>query len=204
MMPSRYSWDARKLQYRDAASGRFVRREAVIRAAVETVDSAQKAARAVAERLVAGDINLAEFQIQMRGLIRAQHTLAAGLALGGKRQLSPAALGRIGAQTREQYKYLRRFALDIQNGSQPLDGRLVARAGMYASVSYSTFAEAERRQKRDAGYTEERNVTHALESCPECKAESDKGWVAAGEISKVGSRQCLVNCRCVIQSRKAA
>lgn len=197
------TWDNRALRYR-AGSGRFIKREAVLREMEKSIAETARRMKRLSEGLQARRTNLPEWQLGMRDLVRAQHVLSAGVAQGGKAQLSPAALGRIGALTKKQYAYLNNFSRQIANGQQKLGGRFIQRAMQYASAARQTFSETERRLMRDAGYTEERNLLHSSEHCGECSAEASKGWVPVGSLSPVGSRSCLVNCRCTLEMRRAA
>lgn len=199
----KFNWDSKALRFR-GTGGRFVRREVVTSAIEKVILESRNRVREISERLQKGKINLAQWQIEMKDTIRATHLLTAGIAQGGKAQLSPAALGRIGSLTRQQYEFLGRFARQIESGRQPLNSRFLMRAEMYARAARGTFSETERRLRWDAGFTEERNVLHASESCDECVAQSARGWVEVGSLSAIGSRQCRVNCRCELELRRVA
>lgn len=203
-MPGKFIFDDTSMRYRERTTGRFVRRQFVIDEVLKTIEVTRAKVRAISERLQRGQVSLAGWQGEMRDAIKAQHVLSAGLAIGGKNQFSPAVAGRLGALTREQYKYLSSFAKDVSTGKQALNARFLQRAGMYANAGYSTFIETERGRKRRVGFDEERNVINARESCTDCLGEAAKGWVEAGNISRIGSRSCRQNCRCDVQTRKAA
>jgi hypothetical protein len=187
-------WDARARRFR-GESGRFVRREAVTAALERVREEGRKRVTKHAEDLKAGRINLPEWIIRMKSDIKSQHLLSAGIAQGGKAQLSPAALGRIGAQVRVQYGYLQAYARQIANGQKPVQA---SRSALYINASRQTFSEAERRMQRDAGVKFERNELNASESCEECRAEANKGVVPIGTLTPIGSRICKSNCLCRI------
>src|SRR5688500_8483805 len=97
------TWHAKAKRY-PREGGTLVRREAGTDALERIRDEGRKRVTNHAEDLIAKRINPPEWVIRMKQEIKAQHLLSAGIAQGGKAQLSPAALGRIGAQTRREYE----------------------------------------------------------------------------------------------------
>jgi hypothetical protein len=106
--------------------------------------------------------------------------------------------GYLGHQIRDQYAYLRDFANGIADGSVPLDGRLIARAGMYGQAARTTFNAVIARDQPARGYVAERNVLGSAEHCAACESESARGWVPIGSLSIPGTRTCLGRCHCRI------
>lgn len=164
--------------------------------------SAQTMAR-LSEQLRTRQIGLIEWELAMRKEVKAVQLYSAASAKGGLAQLSQADLGRIGAATREQYRRLSAFAQQIEDGL-PLDGRFTQRARMYGAAGRGTYHKTERDEKERRGFTQEKNRRYSGDSCPGCVAAEAAGWVAIGELTPVGSRDCLTNCRCFIEYRKAA
>lgn len=198
-----YRWDARTLRFRDA-SGRFIKREAITRALESGIEETKNRILMVSGQLQRGEINLASWSIQMRDAIKAQHLLSAGIAQGGKAQLSPAALGRIGALTKVQYEKLAAFGREIERGYPIQSGRFLNRVQMYAKAGWGTFDETKRRLGEFAGHDVEENILNAKESCEDCQGETNKGKVPTGTLKRVGTRKCLTNCKCEILTSKAA
>jgi hypothetical protein len=159
-----YTFDPRIGRYRDDG-GRFVT-ERTIRDAVDNLaDLSSERMAALAQRLQAGSLTLADFQTQMMTETKSAH-LAAGIAAhGGREQMAPADYGVIGRRIRDEYAFARQFAEDIASGKQPLDGRLVNRARMYGQAARSTFEAVRRRDERNRGNDEERNVLHGGDLC---------------------------------------
>jgi hypothetical protein len=193
-------YDSRPQRYR-APDGRFVARKAV----TDALESARKEGRNRVAKLTTdlkeGRINLAQWQISMRDNIKAQHLLHAGIAKGGKVQLSPSDLGRIGQLTRVQYEKLNNYARQIANGVKSPN---VGRSKMYINAAYSTFVETEKRLKRDAGFTLARRVTTSKEGCSECAEIEDQGLMPIDELPPIGGQICLTNCLCIVECEKAA
>jgi hypothetical protein len=197
-------WDRTSLRYRDVQSGRFVARQGIQNAIDESIAETASRMKSLATQLQAHEINIAQFELDMRDLIRTQHLFTAAIAQGGRDHLSPADLGRIGADTKKQYQFLANMARQIESGAQPLNGQFLARVEQYARASRGTFNATERRVHEDAGFDEEKNVLHPAEHCAGCLEQNARGWVPIGELVPIGQRICRVNDRCDIEYRKAA
>ncbi len=209
-----YRWNAKAYSYVDPRTGRFVSSRTVR----DSVDAALKGAttetRSLSERLRAGKINLAEWQLGMAKLIRAVHGYSAALAKGGFAQMGPADWGRVGATVKRQYRFideqgkprgLRVFAEEIASGKQKLDGKLLMRAQMYMEAARGeSFHATERREREIRGFTEERSVLHPADHCEgagSCTEQEAKGWQKIGTMIPIGRRLCRTKCRCTVEYR---
>lgn len=158
--------------------------------------------REMTERLQDGSLSLADWQRRMADELRMLHTGAAALGRGGWRQMSQSDWGWTGSQLRAQYGYLRNFAQDIATGRQPMDGRVVARAAMYAGSARGTMRGMQLRMATLLGREQERNVLGAADRhCAQCVSCSAQGWVMIGTLPPPGSRTCLSNCHCRMEYR---
>jgi hypothetical protein len=202
MPPDRggFTWDARTARYR--RGGRFVSRLQIRMWLDEALDASGARIAALAEQLRAARIDLVSWQVRMAREIKNVQLYSAAAAKGGWAQLTQADLGRVGQSVQAQLRYLNRFARQIQTGAQPLDGRMVERAKMYADSGRQLFDRTYRAEMIVRGYTHERSVRYAGDSCAGCVAEAAKGWVSIGSIVPVGQRQCLSRCRCTVSYRR--
>src|SRR4051794_18174699 len=110
-MPHDYDPKARRFVKPD---GRVISREKVrglIDALTETV---QKDAKSIASKFERGDITLAQFEIEMRSLLKSGHIIAASIGRGGRARLTQADWGRVGYKIKWQYGYLSKFARKIE------------------------------------------------------------------------------------------
>lgn len=195
-------WDAAQRRYRDAG-GRFVA-ESAVRNALEDVTRASAASmRRLSEQLQAGEITVAQWQTRMAAEVKTMHVVSATVAHGGKAQMGHSDYGWTGSVIKEQYRYLRRFAADIESGRQPLAG-VAARAELYAHAGRQTYERMRARDHAATGYDQERNVLGPAEHCPGCLLATSSGWVLIGTLTPPGSRECRVRCRCSLQFRRAA
>lgn len=196
-------FDPRSGRYRNRATGRFVP-EADIRAVVDAVaDGTSNLMSGLGERLRSGTLSLADFESEMMRLIRLSHVGTGVMASGGRDQMSPARWGRIGRVIRDEYARLRDFAGQIQDGTQPLDGRLDARARLYGQQARVQFETTRAAEDQNRGFTEERSVLGQAHHCRLCITEAGKGWQPIGTLIPIGSRTCLSNDRCTMRRRVA-
>lgn len=197
-----YIYDLRAGRYR-GEDGRFVAQSAIRGAVDDLADLSSERMATLTAELQAGTLSLADWQQRMMAEIKSAHVASAVAAHGGREQMSRSDWGFVGRQIRDQYGYLRQFAQQITDGTQPLDGRLPARARLYGQASRSTYEAVRRRDERNRGMTEERNVLHGRDHCSLCPSLSARGWVPIGTLPPVGSRPCGQNDRCTISYRVA-
>lgn len=196
-------WDERAGRYASASTGRYIASRLVKDELEKVIIRSGENIAAASEALRAGSIGLAEWQTTMMREVKLAHVASAAAANGGWAQMSQSDWGYAGSLIKEQYKFLDNFATQIANGEQPLDGRFVRRADMYAKAGRATYEKARGRyQKNDNGMTEERRVLHAQESCNDCIKYADKGWVEIGTLPPIGASQCRVYCQCTFEYRR--
>jgi hypothetical protein len=199
-----FTYSATSNRYRDTSTGRYVP-QAAVRAALDTViEASTEQVRAASLRLQAGQLAVADWQRQMAAEMKVQHLAAAASARGGWAQLSQADLGWTGQRLRSQYQYLQGFAQQVADGTQPLDGRFLRRAEMYAEASRGTAREMERRIARQSGATEERRNLGAADHCGTCLDQAARGWQPVGTLNAIGNSECRTKCRCWFSSRTVA
>lgn len=197
----RYRWNAPAYSYVDPRNGKFVSRRAVRDAIDRSLDGAMAETRRLSEALRGRQITLAEWDLAMARQVRAVHNYSAALAKGGRAQMGPADWGRSGSRIKEQLGFLRRFADQVRNGEQPLDGVFMRRSAMYVESGRRSFHQVERREMELRGNLEERSLLHAADHCEECVEEADAGWRPIGEMTPIGDRICRSHCRCTPEYR---
>ena len=190
---ARYEWDAASLRYR-SRTGRFVSQRAVKQGLSTYIRRAQKEIQRLAGQVAAGTLDVAEWQRLTANLVKSTHVVSAALAKGGFGQMTAADYGRVGQEMRRQYRYLRRFAAEVETGKLA-PGTIRARAGMYMTASRS-FYEESRRHGAGVSLSFERNILGVGEHCGECKEQTARGWVAIGQLVPIGRRVCRSNCLC--------
>lgn len=206
---ARYRWNPRSRRYY-GADGRIVSKATVDAAMDDAVAASKRQMASIADRLIAGDITLVDYQLAMRDEIKAMHSAAVALSRGGWANITPRERGRIGAAVREQYKYLDRAVRQIENGERPIDGRVRGWSQQYAATARTTYNESSYEAAADSAEAaadthEERWVRHAQDSCSGCIEQEKKNWVRYGTLPAIGTQQCNGNCKCekVVRLRAA-
>lgn len=196
-----YRFNERAGRYIDGR-GRFVPNTMVRAELDKTLQTSQQAMRNLSGGLRTGKISLADWQTGMMREIKNTHLSSAALAKGGWAQMTPADYGRVGAEVKKQYAYLDNFAQQIASGEQRLDGVFLRRADMYFEAGRGTFHDVERLEKGKRGMTEERSILDpSARHCDGCLQEAARGWVSIGSLVRIGARDCLTRCRCMIEYR---
>jgi hypothetical protein len=201
-LEDRYAWQPNAGttgRYRDRATGKFVSELSVRGDLDKYIDAKNKGLDALTNQLRNREISLADWQLQMRAEIKSAHLNAAMVARGGRDQMTPADWGRTGRELRNQYEYLDKWAADIASGKVKLDGRANVRAQLYGDASRSTYEQNRRAVASVNGYTQERRILHAAESCVDCLEYAGLGWQPIGTLPRIGESQCRSNCRCTFE-----
>ena len=135
----------------DLDTGRFIS-SATVRDALEGVmDASALRMNQLSERLMDGDISLAQWQTGMLQQIKVANVAASAAANGGWANMTQSDWGAVGQLVKEQYQYLRNFADEIASGKQPLDGRLLVRTDMYGDAPRGTYEAMRTRAMIAAG-----------------------------------------------------
>lgn len=185
------TWDGKSRRYRDQR-GRFVARTIVTDARNQIVETTRQKLRALSQDFVDGKITLMEWQLAFKDTIKAGHTLAAGIAMGGKANMTPADWGRVGQMLRIQYEALNRFALELEGGRKMHLGRV----DQYARSIRSTFLNAERLRVPLEQLA--RWIRTKRESCEDCREQARRGVLPVGAFPPIGSLACRHNCGCYL------
>lgn len=197
---SQYRWNESAARYLDAR-GRFVSQSAVRAELDASLKTATSRARAIAEQLRTGQITLEEWELAMRALSKEVHLYSAATARGGWAQLSADDTGRVGRIVRDEYRWLRGFRQDIEDG-YVLDGRFSLRSELYAQAGRETFHKVERQVELEQGNTLERSLLGPADHCEgvgSCVEQRDRGWVLIGTLIAIGRRLCGRRCKCAME-----
>lgn len=196
-----FTFDESLQRYRSEL-GHFVSQREINAAVDQVINAGADRMRALTANLQDGSISLADWQAGMISQVKLLHLGAAMVGRGGRAQMTQSDWGWTGSRLRQQYGYLREFAHDIATGITPMDGRLVARAAMYAEASRGTQRQMMGRVAMMNGREEEKNVLGGADRhCGVCLECTHQGWVPIGTLPGIGSRTCLSHCHCSMQYR---
>ena len=197
-----YGWNGTR--YYDLDTGKFVS-NAAVREGLETVmDASALQMNTLTQQLIDGGISLADWQTGMMQQIKITHTTSAALSQGGWGAMTSSDWGATGQLIRAQYDYLRNFAAEIASGKQPLDGRALVRADMYADAANGTYEEMNRRSAITDGFDEERRILEdTINACDGCIEQAGLDWQPIGTLDPIGAEECATRCRCEFTFRNS-
>jgi hypothetical protein len=201
---SRLVWNPAAARYFDPATGRFLG-GTVVRGIIDLeIDNSARRMQMYSRELSGGLIDINRWRDLMAAEIKLNHYANYAAAKGGFAHLTDADYKKIEKEVRRQYRYLEKFARQIDARPELAQRKgFFARVAMYAEAGRDTYEETRREAMRAAGYKWERNILHAAESCAGCLAETARGWVPIGTLARIGRRICLVRCRCTLEYRKS-
>lgn len=162
-----WEYEAASRRYRDKRTGRWLSHTRMIEMRDDYVTAYQSRVTGLAERVMSGDMTLQQWERGMRRELKSLHIGQYELGRGGRKAMTQADWGRLGAEMRRQYEHLRGFAADIAAGNLS-PAQVAARSQLYLEAS-------------TASYERGRAAAHRL-VLPAYPGD--------------GSTQCRVNCKC--------
>ena len=199
-MPDEYTWDIDKRRY-ISPKGKVITPTMQKKLAAQVVDKSAAVMEQLGTRYVAGTISHAEWASAMREAVKNVHSSTVQFAYGGKSQMGPRELGKLGQTIKEQNKFLSAFVNEVERGVVG-DAGIINRSQMYGEAAYSSYESSINDREKEAGMTEERSFLEPeADHCEECFDEASKGWSPIDSLIPVGERQCLVRCQCSFEYR---
>lgn len=190
------TWDKARKQYR-YPNGKYVS----VKLVRDTIDVFVQKIAARLERatqdLLLQRIDVATWQVRSKNILKAAFIDADALAKGGIRNFEAHDWTRLANRNRKQFKYLDKFARAVKKGKLS-EKQIIARAKSYAAAVRTNYEQA-RQGVWSQDYTYSKRVLHAMESCSECRAWADKGFVASGVQPVIGTLICGQFCRCTLE-----
>lgn len=200
-----YDFDTQKRSYRDE-SGEYVSRRETREKIDKLTEFIKREAGRIAKRFDEGKINAAQFNVEMRELLKAGHIIASSVGRGGLERMTLADWGKVGNKIKWQYSFLDKMTRKLSNGAI---ANTASRAKSYASAIYVSYAESYLQTNKEfieSGGDNNPNgeilcrlVTNSKEGCPECAADEALDWIPVSEQGEIGTRQCGDFCLCDIE-----
>lgn len=195
-----FYWDEAAATYR-GPDGRFASQLDLEDALEDLITDSSFAMSGFVEDLASGAITLDEWQVAMAEELRTINTISLSLGRGGWGRVTQSDWGRLGANMREQYRFLNDFAFQLGSGEISL-AQAQHRATMYANQGWQHYWNGSTSAKKAAGFTQERRVLGSAEHCDDCIGYAAQGWVPIDTLPPPGKdSQCRANCRCSKQYR---
>jgi len=198
-----YGWNEAAGRYINLDTGRFISSSNVRDVLESVMEQSALNMNAISQQLIDGNISLASWQSSMMREIKLAHTAAAASANGGWAQMTQSDWGFAGRLIRTQYEHLEKFANQIANGEQALNGQILTRADMYGQAARGTYEAQRQRLEVANGMEEERRILEKDgANCQGCLEQAELGWQPVGTLDPIGAEECLTNCRCEFEFRK--
>jgi hypothetical protein len=140
----KWAWLPGAKRYYSYETHRFVSFAQVDEWAQETLRVSTAATTTLAEMVADHRLNVADWQRQMKQVIKAEYIAKYTAGRGGIEAMTQSDWGRLGAIIKEQYGYLRGFAQAITDGTLS-EAQIKARAAMYVRSGREAFMRAQAR-----------------------------------------------------------
>lgn len=193
-----FKWEKQTRRYRNNQTGRFVSKEAVYTLTASRIELAKTDLGTLGELLLDQKITLRTWQQQTAETLKILHTQQYLLGVGGQKAIEKSDYLEIGRELKEQYAYLRNFAVDLTQGKMT-EGQFKARLTMYADAAKVSYFKGEKTAAGRAGFTHGRRVLGLAEHCEDCPAIASLGVVPIAElIMPTQNCSCRIRCKCKI------
>lgn len=194
-----FKWEKQTRRYRNKQTGRFISKEAVYALTASRIELAKSDLDTLGQLLLDGRISLKSWQQQTAETLKILHTQQYLLGVGGQKAIQKADYLEIGRELKNQYQYLRNFAVDLTQGTMT-EAQFKARLKMYADAAKVSYFQGEKVAAARAGLPFAMRILGDAEHCISCPEIAARGVVP---ISKVvlPTRQCecRVKCRCKLR-----
>lgn len=194
-----YEYDPTKGLYKDGEQ--YVSRKEVRARLDGVLESLKVKAGQYARKYNEGEWTAKQFGDAMRELLESSHIAAGVLGRGGRESMQAADWQRIEEKIAWQNGFLTRFIAKLARGT--VSAASESRAKSYVSSVYVSYADAKAEARQDVEVDNKeprvRLVTSSKESCAECEADSNEGWMPESELSPLFTRICGDWCLCEIE-----
>lgn len=185
----------------------FISKEKVRGLVREHIDDTKEKVSQKTQELLSNKISLGEWETYLAQTLKEtsiQFYKIGNPKLGQDPQNDFRDYGRIGANLRTEYAYLRRFSAQIADGKLS-PAQINARAKQYIEGAYFNFESGKKESHKRTGWIWERRWMSPVEHCKDCPVYAAQGWVPIGTLPGIGQRcQCGSNDKCYFEYSKSA
>jgi hypothetical protein len=192
-----YQWEPQSRRYRDRLSGKFLSKQAIAQLTQLRIAQVTQDLQQLGNLLLDGKITLRAWQEQFAQSLKILHAQQYLLGVGGQSQIQKEDYLVLARELKNQYKYLRNFAVDLTKGViTPAQFRV--RAGMYAKAAKISFFKGEgvaaKRSGLDGAY---RVLGESDYHCQQCPQYAAMGTVPIDEVIYPTQKcDCRTSCLC--------
>lgn len=204
-----WGWNPKTGRYFDKSTGRFLSQRAVELLQKRHINLIVQDISTIGDLLLKGQINLQTFQEATAKSMKTLHLHQMLLARGGVKHATPEDYLAVGREVRNQYAYLRQFAIDLQRGYSigekgnrvPMtEARFRARLQMYAKAGRVSYEIGLQQQAKSQGKYYMRRFLGIAHHCSSCPRYAAMGVQLVGILPLPTHRcECRANCKCYVR-----
>jgi hypothetical protein len=189
-----FNQNSQRYHYLDGEKkGQFVSKAQVKVVVQSYIDSHKLKYAEISHQLAIGKIDINQWEKQTAKVMK---DITINTYKIGKPNPNFSDWGKVGAQLKKQYLYLRNFSRQIEKGNLS-EGQITARANQYLQAVWSFYNAATREAHKSAGYSWERRNINSKHPCPQCPEYAALGWQPLGTLPHIGQQcDCQANCKC--------
>ncbi|MEH2138557.1 hypothetical protein [Nostoc sp.] len=192
-----YQWEPQSRRYRDRLSGKFLSKQAIASLTQLRIIQVNQDLQQLGDLLLNGKITLRGWQEQFAQSIKILHTQQYLLGVGGQAQVQKEDYLAIARELKNQYKYLRNFAVDLTNGVMT-PAQFKIRARMYAKAAKVSYFRGEKQAAKRSGLDGAYRVLGESDyHCKQCPQYAAMGVLPIDEVIYPTQRcDCRTGCLC--------
>jgi hypothetical protein len=206
-----FRWDNKINRYRYNDTGRLLSPVAANAITQRRTDAATAEIRGLGESLIGGKISLEDWQRQTAVALKSLSIGQLELSRGGKRYTYGNDYLAVGRALKDQYRYLRQFAIDLNRGysvrkdgtqQEMTEARFKARLDMYAekAAKLSTEIGKQANAFKDSKAYMQRHLGATDRHCAECLLYASQGIRPIGTLPlPTEACTCRSRCKCYVE-----
>jgi hypothetical protein len=200
-----YQWEPKSRRYRDRTTGKFLSKSAIAQLTQLRIAQVTQDLHQLGDLLLTGKITLRAWQEQFAQSLKILHAQQYLLGVGGQSQIQKQDYLVLARELKNQYKYLRNFAVDLTRGVMS-PAQFKVRAAMYAKAAKVSYFRGEKQAAKRSGLDGAYRVLGESDyHCPECPAIASLGVVPIDQIIFPTQQcSCRTGCLCKILYTKLA
>lgn len=201
-----WSWDNKSGRYRDRSTGRYLSQSNLERLQRRHIALIEKDVDTIADLLLRGQISLETWQQATARALKTLHLHQYALARGGVNQMTASDYLAVGRELKNQYSYLKQFAIDLQRGYSLNDkgeqipmteARFRARLSLYTQAGRVSHEQGKQEVAKSQGKPFMRRFLGIAHHCRSCLRYAAMGPQPTGTLPLPGQRcECRSSCKC--------
>jgi hypothetical protein len=177
---TRYLYNTGSRRWLDAGSRRFVSQNNITGELDRLKAASSQTLEQLTKQLYGGDITLQQWELSIAAELKDAHLANAMFARGGRSAMNNQALGRVGGNLADEFRWLSQFADGVADGSVS-QAQAVSRIGQYGKACEQAYQREWAAQRRKPEWN---------------------GLTRLNQVPRDGDTQCFGNCNCQLEERE--